>query len=242
MGLSTARALARRGCDLVLHYRSSEEEAREAASALGAFGALVRLERCDLEDPDAAEAMAGRLAGELPRLDILVHNASVYGPTPLNELSAGAMQKYFNVHAVSPALMTKALAPRLRSSVLPGGGAVVAMVDIHAIGRPRPGFLAYSMSKAALHEMVRTLARDLAPSVRVNGVAPGVVAWPDGPKDGSAEVLDQDEAMRAAYLKRVPLERSGTPEEAAEVVAWLAMDATYVTGQVIRVDGGRWLT
>ncbi len=113
-----------------------------------------------------------------------------------------------------------------------GGGAVVAMADIHAMGLPRPAFSAYAMSKAALVEMVRSLARELAPRVRVNGVAPGVVAWPE-------QGYESESGAQAAYLKRVPLARAGAPEEAAAAVAWLAMDATYVTGQILRLDGGR---
>jgi pteridine reductase len=115
-----------------------------------------------------------------------------------------------------------------------GGGSIVAMCDIHAMGRPRKEYLAYSMSKAALAEMVQTLARELAPRVRVNGVAPGVVVFAESGADA-------DPAMQKAYLSRVPLGRSGTPEDAARAVRWLAMEATYVTGEIVRLDGGRWL-
>jgi pteridine reductase len=110
----------------------------------------------------------------------------------------------------------------------------VCMTDIHAMGRPRRDHAAYAMSKAALAQMVDSLARDLAPRVRVNAVAPGVVAWPE---DGA----EADAAMQARYLSRVPLGRAGTPGDASGAVAWLALDAAYVTGQTIRVDGGRWL-
>jgi pteridine reductase len=136
---------------------------------------------------------------------------------------------------VAPLILTARLAPLLRESERPGGGSVVAMVDILAMGKPRRDFVAYSMSKAALAEMVRSSARDLAPHVRVNGVAPGVVAWPDAGAEATPEAQER-------YLRRVPLGRSGTPEEAAEVVRWLALDATYVTGEIIRVDGGRSIT
>jgi pteridine reductase len=108
------------------------------------------------------------------------------------------------------------------------------MCDMHALGRPRKGFAAYSMSKAALIEMVRCLARDLAPRVRVNGVAPGVVAFPESGYESTPD-------LQAKYLSRVPLDRSGTPEDAAEAVRWLALDARYTTGEIVRVDGGRWL-
>ena len=131
-------------------------------------------------------------------------------------------------------LLTKHLAAKLADSPLKGGGAVVALCDMHAMGRPRKDFSAYSMSKAALAEMVQSLARELAPKVRVNGVAPGVVAFPEAGHESDPE-------MQKAYLSRVPLQRAGTPEDAAEAVRWLALDATYVTGEIVRLDGGRWL-
>jgi pteridine reductase len=131
-------------------------------------------------------------------------------------------------------MLSARLSPLFERSLLPGGAAVVAMCDIHAMGRPRRDFAAYSMSKAALEEMVRSLARDLAPSVRVNGVAPGVVAWPDSG-------IESESAEQSRYLRRVPLARAGEPEDAAKAVVWLALDATYITGDIIRVDGGRWL-
>jgi pteridine reductase len=108
------------------------------------------------------------------------------------------------------------------------------MCDIHAGDRPRRNFVAYNMSKAALEQMVRTLALDLAPKVRVNAVAPGAVAFPESG-------YESDPAMQERYLRRVPLQRVGTVDEAAEAVRWLALDATYTTGLVVRVDGGRWL-
>jgi pteridine reductase len=113
---------------------------------------------------------------------------------------------------------------------------MVAMCDIHALGEhglPRSHeYLAYAMSKAALAEMVRSLARELAPRVRVNAVAPGVAAWPESGRES-------DKAAQQAYLSKVPLARAGTPEECAEVVRWLALEATYLTGEIIRFDGGR---
>lgn len=234
VGLATARALARAGMDLVITYRESQAEAQAAAGELGGLGPSVRLERVDLDDLAAVEALGSRLAGELSRADVLVHNASVYGPTPLASVTADDLLRQYRVNAAAPVLLTKHLAPRLAESPLPGGGAIVAMCDIHAMGRPRREFSAYAMSKAALAEMVQTLARELAPRVRVNGVAPGVVAFPESGYEADAE-------MQRRYLSRVPLGRSGTPEDAAEVVRWLALEAHYVTGEIVRVDGGRWL-
>jgi pteridine reductase len=234
VGLATARALAGAGFDLVLTYRQSHDEARKAAEELESHGAGTRLDPIDLDDLAAVEALGARLAQELPRLDVLVHNASVYRPTPLAEATGDELLREYRVNAAAPLLLTKHLAPRLAQSDRRGGGAVVCMCDMHAMGRPRREFAAYSMSKASLIEMVRTLARELAPRVRVNGVAPGVVAFPESG-------YESDPDMQRKYLARVPLERSGTPEDAAEVVRWLACDATYVTGEIVRVDGGRWL-
>lgn len=232
VGLAIARALAAAGFDLVLTYRSDREGAERAARELVATGARVHTRALDLNDLAQVEAAA--LSRELPRLDALVHNASVYEPTPLASLDAGRMMDHYRVNAAAPLLLTARLRDRLAASTRPGGGAVVAMADIHAMGRPRRDLSAYLLSKAALVEMVQVLARELAPNVRVNGVAPGVVAFPDqGP--------DADPAMQERYLARVPMQRSGTVEEAAEAVRWLVVGATYTTGQIVRVDGGRWL-
>jgi pteridine reductase len=239
VGLATALALARAGMDLIITYRSSAREAEDAAGALGALGAAVRVIELDLDDLAAVERVGSALASDLARagraLDVLVHNASIYGPTPLASVTAEEALRHYRVNALAPLLLTRHLAAALGRSTRPGGGAVVAMADIHAMGEhglPRRDFSAYAMSKAALVELVRTLARDLAPRVRVNAVAPGVVAWPDEGHESDAEA-------QQAYLKRVPLGRAGTPEDAAEAVRWLALDASYVTGEVVRLDGGR---
>ncbi|MBL8759832.1 MAG: SDR family oxidoreductase [Phycisphaerae bacterium] len=232
VGLSIATAFARAGCDLVLTYHNSVEDARLAADALASGGIAVRLIRLNLADIDSVVALGTLLASDLPRLDVLVHNASVYEPTPLESLTPERAHEAWRVNALAPLVLTQKLAPRLAESTLDGGGSVIALGDIHAMGHPRKHHTAYAMSKAALIEMVRSLARDLAPNVRVNAVAPGVVAWPDqGPE---SEAL-----MQKAYLQRVPLGHAGEPEDAAEAVRWLALEARYVTGQVIRVDGGR---
>lgn len=232
VGRAIALELARSGCDVIIHCNASSGDAATARAEINALGRWATVWPLDLSDLNAVERAASELAGILPTLDVLVHNASIYAPTPLASLSAKDIARFHAVNAGAPALLSAALAPLLARSRLDGGGSIVAMLDIHAMGLPRRNFAAYAMSKAALHELVRTLARDLAPRVRVNGVAPGVVAWPD---DG----YESDSDAQAAYLSRVPLERAGTPEDAAEAVRWLAMEARYVTGQVVRVDGGR---
>jgi pteridine reductase len=239
VGLATASALADAGCDLILTYRSNEDEARAAQQKLAETGTSVKLMRLDLDDLAGVEDAGARLADSLEReprpLDVLVHNASIYAPTPLHSLGPVEALRHYRVNALAPLLLSKHLAPALARSDMPGGGAIVAMADIHALGEhglPRRDFAAYAMSKAALMEMVRTLARELAPRVRVNAVAPGVVAWPE-------TGYESDRDAQRDYVKKIPLARAGTPEDAAQTVRWLALDAAYVTGQVIRLDGGR---
>lgn len=232
VGLAIARSLAAAGCDLVLTYNRSADEANEAAAGLRSLGASVDLRRLDLEDQPAVERFARDLSGSAPRLDVLVHNAAIYHPTPLDSVTSDEALRFYRVNALAPLVLSSRLAARLAESTLDGGGSIVAMSDIHAVGLPRSRFAPYAMSKAALTEMVRSLARELAPRVRVNAVAPGVVAWPESG-------YESDPAAQESYLRMVPLRRAGSPEDAAEAVRWLALDARYTTGQIIRVDGGR---
>ncbi|MBX3390093.1 MAG: SDR family oxidoreductase [Phycisphaeraceae bacterium] len=246
VGLAIARALV--GCaaadrssnekpntTLILTSRDPDStEAQNARGVLKALGARVELERFDPGDSESVASLAQRLKEKHASLDALVLNASSYAPTPLRQLTSDNLSDFMTINAFSPVLLVEELLTLLEKSTLPGGAGIVAMVDMHVLGRPRKDLLAYSMSKAALLEAVRSLARELAPKIRINAVAPGVVAWPEAGKESG-------EAFRREYLSRVPLQRAGTPEDAAETVRWLALDARYVTGEVVRVDGGRWL-
>jgi pteridine reductase len=201
------------------------------ASAASAHGhpAAHRTVALDLTDLDAVR----RVGAELDdwRVDVLVHNASVYEPQPLGAITPEHVERHLRVHVTAPMMLIQSMQGSLRRSALPGRGAVVCMTDMHLEGRPYAAHSAYFASKAGLDALVRCLAVELAPDVRINAVAPGVVAWPEGaPKD-----------VRQRYESRIPLGRPGTPEDAAECVRWLALDAHYVTGESIRLDGGRWL-
>ncbi len=232
VGAAIAEALAAAGFDLLLTRRDSVKEADALAERLRTSGRTVAVRHLDLNHPGLVTATGEAYAAALPRLDVLVHNAARYAPTPLETIEADAAAALYRINALSPLLLTARLSPLLRQSPLPGGGAVVCLGDIHAMGRPRRHHAAYAMSKAAVVELVRSLARDLAPEVRVNGIAPGVVLWPD---DGP----EADPALQRRYTARVPLQRVGTPAELAETVRWLALDARFVTGEFIRLDGGR---
>jgi pteridine reductase len=181
-----------------------------------------------LTDPDAAvQSISRTIETEFDRLDVLVNNASIYKATPLDQLDLQLARRMWAIHVESPMLLCKTLAPLLRAS----RGHVVNMVDLLA-ERPWPQYLAYSASKAALWNLTVGLARELAPEVTVNGIAPGVVEWPE----------DYPQAEREKYLKRVPLARAGTPQDVAETVHFLCTTGSYVTGQIIRLDGGRSIT
>jgi pteridine reductase len=234
VGRATALELARAGCDVDITFRRSADEAEDTVAALRSLGSVTEAFAFDLDHTENVEAFVSRYHGARDRLDVLVHNASIYQPAPLAELTPEVAERFMRVNAVSPLLLTAGLADLLRKSTQEHGGAVVCMCDMHAMGRPRKDFAPYTMSKAALVEMVRSLALDLAPSVRVTGVAPGVVAFPE-------EGYESDKAMQERYLSRVPLARAGTEDDAAEAVRWLALEAGYVTGEIIRLDGGRWL-
>jgi pteridine reductase len=237
VGRAIARSLARAGLEVVVTWRSDESGAAQTIAMCGddsaasphGHSAAHRSVALDLVDLDAVQ----RVGKELNEwgVDVLVHNASLYEPQPLGEITAERVERHLRVHVTAPLLLTQATHHSLRQSALRGRGAVICMTDMHLEGRPYAAHAAYFASKAGLDALVRSLAVEMAPDVRVNAVAPGVVAWPDSaPAD-----------MRQRYESRIPLGRPGTPEDAAECVRWLALDAHYVTGESIRIDGGRWL-
>lgn len=235
VGRAICISLARAGCNVALTYNNSRSEAESTAAEVHALGAQATVHALPMDDPSKLTAQAAELAAAHPRCDILIHNASTYEPSPLADLTPERAIRDYTVNALAPLLLSRAFAPALMRSELTGGGAIVAMADIHALGEhglPRRGYSSYAMSKAALVEMTRSLARELAPRIRVNAIAPGVVAWPETGHESDPEA-------QAAYVRHIPLERAGTPEDAAETARWLAIDAHYITGQVIRLDGGR---
>jgi len=172
--------------------------------------------------------MVQRVLARFGRLDALVNNASAFYPTPLGSATLAQWNELFASNAQAPFFLAQAATPALREA----RGAIVNLVDIYA-ERPLADHPIYCMAKAALEAMTRSLALDLGPDVRVNGVAPGAVMWPS---DGKP--YDDQQAM----LARTPLQRAGSPEDVAGAVLWLLRDAPFVTGQIIRVDGGRTLS
>jgi pteridine reductase len=229
VGAAIARTLHAAGYDLALHCRHSVAEAEALAAELERRRAdSTVVLQADLSDPDAPAALVDTLLAQAGRLDALVNNASAFFPTPVGSATQAQWDELFASNARAPFFLAQAAAPALRTA----HGAIVNLVDIYA-ERALADHPIYCMAKAALAAMTRALALDLAPEVRVNGVAPGAVLWPG---DGKP-YADQE-----ALLARTPLRRSGSPEDVAGAVLWLVRDAPFVTGQVLAVDGGRVLS
>lgn len=229
VGASIARTLHAAGYDLALHYRHSSADAQALASALEQQRAgSTLLLQAELAELDALPTLISNLLAHYGRLDALVNNASAFYATPLGSATATQWNDLFASNAQAPFFLSQAAIPALRKS----RGSIVNLLDIYA-ERPLQEHTIYCMAKAAQAAMTRSLALELGPDIRVNGIAPGAVLWPATGKSG-----DEQQTM----LARTPLKRAGSPEDVAGTVLWLLRDATYVTGQVIHVDGGRTLS
>lgn len=226
VGATIARSLHAAGYDLALHYRHAASEAAALAAELERIRPdSVLAVPAELAELDRLPALVAQVLARYGRLDALVNNASAFYPTPFASATPAQWDELFASNAQAPFFLAQAAWPALRDA----RGAIVNLVDVYA-ERALADHPIYVMAKAALAAMTRTLAQDLAPDVRVNAVAPGAVLWP-------SEGKDYDD--RATLLARTPLKRAGTPEDVASAVLWLLRDAPFVTGQIIRVDGGR---
>ncbi len=228
LGAQIARTLHQNGANLIIHYRGSataakalvEELNRERNSSALAIAA-------DLADDDDLAELAATACGAYEGLDLLVNNASSFYPTPLGSIDRGAFDDLVASNFRAPLMLAQACCPALKKN----RGSIVNLVDIYA-SRPLNRHSVYCAAKAANQMLVKSLALELAPEVRVNGVAPGAILWPEN---------DADEAYRRSILERVPLARAGYPRDIAGAVLFLAT-SDYISGEIIRVDGGRQLT
>ncbi|HJV25046.1 MAG TPA: pteridine reductase [Aromatoleum sp.] len=227
VGAEIARTLHAGGARVVLHYRSSAREADALAATLnGLRPHSAWLVQADLKEDGAPEALVAAALARHGRLDALVNNASTFYPTPMGRIDAAAWTDLMGSNVKGPLFLSQAAAPALRER----RGAIVNIVDIHA-ERPMKHYPVYCVAKAALAGLTRALALELAPEVRVNGVSPGPIDWPE---DGQ---FPADE--RAAIIDHTLLGRIGSPADIARTVRFLIFDAPYITGQILAVDGGR---
>ena len=226
VGAVIARALHAAGYDLALHYRRSRSEMDALCAELEdrRAGSTFAIQ-AELGDIDRLSGIVDHSVARFGRMDALINNASAFYPTPVGSVTPAQWQELFVSNAQAPFFLAQAAAPHLRKT----HGSIVSIVDIYA-ERPLPNHPVYCMAKAALAMMTQALAKELAPEVRVNAVAPGAVLWPESGKD----YTDQQE-----LIARTPLKRAGTPEDVAAAVVFLVRDAGFTTGQTLRVDGGR---
>jgi len=227
VGAEIARHLHAAGARMALHYRRSAADAEALAAGFNAQrpGSAVVLQG-DLLDIAVLPGMVSSVVARFGRLDGLVNNASSFFPTAMGQIDEGAWSDLIGSNLKAPLFLSQAAAPHLMAS----GGAIINIVDIHA-ERPLKGYPLYSAAKAGLLGLTRAMALELAPKVRVNGVAPGAIEWPDDGQFPPAE--------REAIVRHTLLGRTGAPSDIARTVLFLLFDAPYITGQVIAVDGGR---
>ena len=226
IGAAIVTRLQQNGARVAIHYRGSAEDADRLAAALNEQRRdSAATFQADLLNSDERAALVAAAVAWGTRLDGLVNNASTFYPTPVGTITESHWDDLVGSNFKAPLFLSQEVVPHLRET----GGSIVNIVDIHA-QRPLRDHPVYGPAKAALGMLTRSLAKDLAPGIRVNGVSPGAILWPE---DGMTE------AVQRTILNQVPMECPGTPEDIAGCVLYLMRDATYVTGQIIAVDGGR---
>jgi pteridine reductase len=226
VGAAIARTLHGAGANLVVHYRNSGKDAEALAAALNAerpkSAAVFQADLLQVEKLPALVEFAVRSFGSL---DVLINNASTFYPTKIGEITPQAWDDLVGTNLKVPLFLAQAAAPALKKS----RGLIVNLVDIHA-QRPLRDYTVYCSAKAGLHMVTRSLAKELGPEIRVNGISPGPVLWPE---------QGGDESKRAKIIERTILKRMGTPEDIARTALFFATAAPFITGQILAVDGGR---
>ncbi len=226
LGAAIVDALHARGCDVLIHYRHSKEEARNLQTLLQHRRTnSTHVVQADLQQAGSAAELVGAAMAWRGRLDVLVNSASSFFPTPMGDVTAAQWDELMGSNLRAPFFLSQHAADALRRQE----GCIVNLLDIFA-SRPMRSHPVYSAAKAGLQMLTRSMALELAPRVRVNGVAPGAILWPE---------KNPDPHEMQSILDRIPMQRTGEPADIAGAVTYLALDAPYVTGQVLAVDGGR---
>ena len=228
IGAACARLLHNEGCNVFLHYRSSKEAALQLCYELNQIRAdSAYMMQADLLNREALESLVSEACMAWGKIDVLVNNASSFYSTEVADVTEQQWDELMGSNLKAPFFLAKLL----KETLVKNRGCIVNITDIHA-ERGLIGYPVYSIAKAGLVAMTKILAKEFAPSVRVNGVAPGAILWPDD---------DSSEQKRQEILQRVALRRSGEPADVAKAVWFLIKDADYMTGQILTVDGGRTL-
>ena len=236
IGAAIVRAAHEQGYRVIIHCHHSKQEANALADALNNSRAnsvvVVLADLAVVNNSETLQQFTRNIMQAFGQLDVLVHNASRFYPSPLGHINLDQWDELFLTNAKAPLLLSQALYPYLRTQQ----GCIISLLDIHAHNKPFGHYAVYNMAKAAHRMMVQSLALDMAPDIRVNGVAPGVNILPDADSD---QALDQQQ--QKSIVDSIPMQRIGKPAEIAHSVLYLAQ-ASYVTGEIITVDGGRSLT
>ena len=228
VGAAIGRLLHASGANLMIHYRSSVDEARALQNELNAQRPdSVALIQADLLDVNGLPALVSQTVSTFGSLDVLVNNASSFYPTPVGTITMKDWDNLMGSNLIAPLFLSQAAAPELRKN----RGCIVNIADIHA-ERPMKSYVVYSVAKAGVVGLTKSLARELGPQVRVNAVAPGPIMWPE-------DDPNFDEVSRQRIVSHTILKTAGGPDDIARAVRFFAIDAPYVTGQVLAVDGGR---
>jgi len=226
IGASIAGTLHEAGACIAIHYRGSKAPAEKLANELNSIRAASALTvKADLCDTANLGTVMSGIIEQTGRLDILINNASSFYATPLGSVTEQQWDDLIGTNLKAPLFLSQAAEPYLRDS----GGVIINIVDIHS-ARPLRNHAVYGPAKAGLAMLTRSLARDLAPAIRVNGVSPGAILWPED---------NMPDSVKDNIIGQVPMKRAGEPGDIADCVLYLVRDARYVTGQIIAVDGGR---
>jgi pteridine reductase len=226
VGAEIARTLHAAGANIFIHYRSSAAAAISLADEFNKIRAhSAAIHAAHLLNPEAPDKLIAAALLEFGRLDVLINNASSFYPTPVGSISLPQWDDLMGSNLRAPLFLSQAATPSLRAR----HGLIINMIDIHAL-RPLKAHPVYCAAKAGLAMLTRSLARELGPEIRVNGIAPGPVLWPEG---------DMEENLKREIIGKTALKRHGSPQDIARTALFLAKDAPYITGQIIAVDGGR---
>ena len=228
IGSAICRNLAQNGCIVFIHYHSSHKEAVNLQAELTKTGHIAHIIQADLRQEDSIVSMIQRIEKQTGRLDYLVNNAAVFPRSPLSEVTGTLSQNTWQVNCFAPQFIIKQCAHLLQKGGTESPGAVVNIVDNCSADRPWSNYSSYAASKAGLTAITRALAVELAPTIRVNAVGPGAIIF------HSTETTAQQKRI----LNKIPLQRLGTTEEIAQTVQFLLLGPKYITGQLIKVDGG----
>ncbi len=228
VGAAICRLLHAQGFNFMIHYRSSKIEAQSLQTELNAERAnSVALIQGDLLDVSMLPQMVSETINQFGRLDVLINNASSYYPTEIGNMNANNWDDLIGSNLKAPMFLSQAAAPALTENK----GCIINITDMH-IDRPKKGYIIYSSAKAGLATLTKSLAQELSPTVRVNAVAPGPVLWPENNPEF-------DEDYRQRVINQTLLKRTGEADDIAKAVRFLIMDAPFITGHILAVDGGR---